>query len=125
MTKVMHRTFLKKGNPSSHKQAKKGNLILPFEKIDFATINSLAHHFAKHIENHFGQIANVLLEYESFEVVVDETGKVISAVATSGPAMLRDVAVQAALRARFSPTKLSGQPVKVAGLINYKFALSQ
>jgi TonB family protein len=59
------------------------------------------------------------------EVVVDETGKVISAVATSGPGLLRDVAVQAALRARFSPTKLSGQPVKVSGIINYKFALTQ
>ncbi len=59
------------------------------------------------------------------EVIVDETGKVISAVATSGPTVLRDVAVQAALRARFSPTKLSGQAVKVSGLINYKFALSQ
>ncbi|MGH9928543.1 MAG: TonB family protein [Pyrinomonadaceae bacterium] len=59
------------------------------------------------------------------EVIVDETGKVISAVATSGPAPLRDVAVQAALRARFSPTKLSGQAVKVSGLINYRFALSQ
>ncbi len=61
----------------------------------------------------------------SVDVVVDETGKVISAVATSGPASLRDVAVQAALKARFSPTKLSGQPVKVSGLINYKFALAQ
>lgn len=61
----------------------------------------------------------------SVEVVVDETGKVISAVATSGPAALRDVAVHAALKGRFSPTKLSGQPVKVSGLINYKFALSQ
>jgi protein TonB len=59
------------------------------------------------------------------QVVVDETGKVISAEATTGPAALRDVAVQAALRARFSPTKLSGQPVKVSGLINYKFALAQ
>jgi protein TonB len=59
------------------------------------------------------------------EVVVDETGKVISAVATGGPMGLRDVAMQAALKARFSPTKLSGQPVKVAGLINYKFALAQ
>jgi protein TonB len=59
------------------------------------------------------------------EVVVDETGKVISAQATSGPSALRDVAVQAAMRARFSPTKLSGQPVKVAGSINYKFALAQ
>ncbi|HYJ86470.1 MAG TPA: TonB family protein [Pyrinomonadaceae bacterium] len=59
------------------------------------------------------------------DVVVDETGKVISAQATSGPPTLRDVAVQAAMRARFSPTKLSGQPVKVAGSINYKFALAQ
>lgn len=59
------------------------------------------------------------------QVIVDETGKVISAEASSGPAALRDVAVQAALRARFSPTKLSGQPVKVSGLINYKFSISQ
>jgi TonB family protein len=59
------------------------------------------------------------------EVVVDEKGQVISAVATSGPPSLREVAVQAALRARFSPTKLSGQPVKVAGTINYKFSLAQ
>ncbi len=59
------------------------------------------------------------------EVIVDETGKVIAAQASNGPAQLREVAVQAALKARFSPTKLSGQPVKVSGLINYKFALSQ
>ncbi|MEP6569034.1 MAG: energy transducer TonB [Acidobacteriota bacterium] len=59
------------------------------------------------------------------EVIVDETGKVISATATSGPPGLRDVAVQAALRARFSSTKLSGQPVKVSGSIDYKFSLSQ
>ena len=58
------------------------------------------------------------------EVVVDETGKIISARAINGPGSLRDVAVQAALRARFSPTKLSGQPVKVTGTINYKFALA-
>ena len=59
------------------------------------------------------------------EVVVDETGKVISAEATSGPVILRDVAVQAATKAKFSATKLSGQPVKVTGLINYKFSLGQ
>jgi len=61
----------------------------------------------------------------SVEVVVDETGKVISARASTGPAALRDTAVQAALRARFSPTKLSGQPVKVTGSINYNFAMNR
>ena len=59
------------------------------------------------------------------EVVLDEIGKVVSAIAVSGPSVLRDAAVQAALKARFSPTKLSGQPVKVSGVINYKFALAQ
>jgi protein TonB len=59
----------------------------------------------------------------SVEVILDETGKVVSATATSGPTILRDAAVQAALKAKFSPTKLSGQPVKVSGIINYKFAL--
>jgi TonB family protein len=57
------------------------------------------------------------------EVIVDENGKVVSARAISGPAALRDVAVEAALRARFSPTKLSGQAVKIAGRIDYKFTL--
>ncbi|MDX6614497.1 MAG: periplasmic protein TonB [Blastocatellia bacterium] len=59
------------------------------------------------------------------EVIIDENGKVISARATSGTTVLREAAVQAAYRARFSPTKLSGQSVKVAGVINYNFNLSQ
>src|SRR3989442_2507441 len=59
------------------------------------------------------------------DVVVDETGQVLSAQASSGPQLLREASVQAALKARFSSTKLSGQPVKVTGVINYKFSLSQ
>jgi TonB family protein len=59
------------------------------------------------------------------EVVIDENGKVISANAANGPSTLREAAIQAALRARFSPTKLSGQPVKVYGTISYKFSLAQ
>jgi len=61
----------------------------------------------------------------SVDVILDETGKVVAANASSGPQILREAAVQAALRAKFSPTKLSGQPVKVSGVINYKFALVQ
>ena len=57
------------------------------------------------------------------EVLVDETGKVISAQAVSGPLPLRDAAVEAAKRARFSPTKLSGAAVKISGVINYNFTL--
>jgi TonB family protein len=66
-----------------------------------------------------------LNEVINIEVVIDETGKVISARATSGNMMLRDACVQAAQRARFSPTKISGQPVKVSGNITYTINLSQ
>lgn len=59
------------------------------------------------------------------EVVIDENGKVISATAANGPSTLRESAIHAALRARFTPTKLSGQPVKVFGTISYRFSLAQ
>ncbi|HYP52491.1 MAG TPA: TonB family protein, partial [Pyrinomonadaceae bacterium] len=59
------------------------------------------------------------------EVVIDAAGKVISAKAVSGPAMLHASAEAAAKQARFSPTTLSGQPVKVSGVINYNFAFAQ
>jgi TonB family protein len=59
------------------------------------------------------------------EVVVDVSGRVISARAVSGPALLHEAAVAAARQARFTPTLLSGQPVKVAGVITYNFVYEQ
>lgn len=55
------------------------------------------------------------------QVTIDENGNVISAHAVSGHPLLQAVAVAAARGARFSPTKLSGQPVKVTGVITYNF----
>ncbi|MFN2491309.1 MAG: energy transducer TonB [Pyrinomonadaceae bacterium] len=55
------------------------------------------------------------------QVVIDENGSVVSAHAVSGHPLLQAVAVSAARGARFSPTKLSGQPVKVTGVITYNF----
>ncbi|HUF04274.1 MAG TPA: SH3 domain-containing protein [Aridibacter sp.] len=59
----------------------------------------------------------------SVAVVVDENGDVISAAATSGHALLRAAAVDAARRARFSPTFVDGVAVKVSGIIIYNFVL--
>ena len=59
------------------------------------------------------------------QVLIDETGKVISAQAVKGSAMLTQAAVDAARRARFTPTKLGDQPVKVQGVIIYNFVLQQ
>ena len=55
------------------------------------------------------------------QVLIDENGNVVSAKAVSGHPLLQAVATQAARQARFSPTKLSGQPVKVTGVIQYNF----
>ena len=63
----------------------------------------------------FGQV--------SVQVLIDERGKVISARATSGPALLRGASERAAYQTTFSPTLLSGVPVKVSGIINYNFSL--
>jgi len=57
------------------------------------------------------------------QVVISETGKVISAKAVSGNPALVTAAQQAALQARFSPTMLGEQPVKVSGIITYNFVL--
>lgn len=55
------------------------------------------------------------------QVTIDESGNVISASAVSGHPLLRAAAVQAARSSKFSPTLLSGQPVKVTGVIVYNF----
>ncbi|MDQ3908506.1 MAG: TonB family protein [Acidobacteriota bacterium] len=57
------------------------------------------------------------------EILVDEQGRVVSATAKDGPVMLREAARQAALLARFTPTQLNGEPVKVSGVISYNFTL--
>ena len=55
-------------------------------------------------------------------VEIDETGTVISAKdLCQGPPYLSEASVAAAKKARFTPTKLNGQPVKVKGVIQYNF----
>lgn len=55
------------------------------------------------------------------QVTISEEGNVISASAVSGHPLLRASAEQAARQSKFNPTVLSGQPVKVVGVITYNF----
>ncbi|HWN11251.1 MAG TPA: TonB family protein [Pyrinomonadaceae bacterium] len=57
------------------------------------------------------------------QVLIDESGRVISAKAISGNPLLKAAAQQAATQARFSPTMLGDQAVKVSGVITYNFVL--
>lgn len=57
------------------------------------------------------------------QVLIDETGRVVSAKAISGSPLLKAAAQHAATQARFSPTMLGDQAVKVSGVITYNFVL--
>jgi TonB family protein len=54
-------------------------------------------------------------------VIVDENGKVISAKAMNGPAVLREAAEAAARQAVFTPTTQDGITVKITGTLTYDF----
>jgi len=54
-------------------------------------------------------------------VVVDEEGKVISALATDGPLPLRPAAEDAARQTTFAPTIQDGVTVKITGLLVFEF----
>jgi TonB family protein len=57
------------------------------------------------------------------QVTISEQGKVIEAVPISGHPLLRDASVDAAKQWVFKPTKLSGVPVKVQGILVFNFTL--
>lgn len=61
----------------------------------------------------------------SVQVLIDESGKVISAKAVGGSPFLAAEAQKAAFQARFSPTILNDQAVKVSGVITYNFVLNR
>jgi protein TonB len=60
----------------------------------------------------------------SVQVLIDESGKVVSSKTISGNPLLAGAAQQAAYGARFSPARLGDQAVKVSGVITYNFVLN-
>jgi len=54
-------------------------------------------------------------------VLIDVDGKVVKAKATDGHPFLRPVSIKAAIESKFEPVILSGNPVKVQGVIVYNF----
>lgn len=55
------------------------------------------------------------------QIIIDEKGDVMNAAAVSGHPLLRAAAVAAAKEAKFSPTLLNGEAVKVSGVLTYNF----
>ena len=55
------------------------------------------------------------------QVLIDEDGNIFSAAALGGHPLLQSASVMAACGAKFTPTLLEGNPVKVSGIITYNF----
>ena len=59
------------------------------------------------------------------QVLIDEQGRVVNAKVTSGHPLLQQAALQAAYKWKFTPTVLTGTPVKVTGVVTYNFVLNK
>jgi TonB family protein len=57
------------------------------------------------------------------QVLISEQGRVIEAIAISGPELLREAAVKAAKQWVFKPTRVDNRPVKVQGILTVNFEL--
>ncbi|HQR36496.1 MAG TPA: energy transducer TonB [Blastocatellia bacterium] len=57
------------------------------------------------------------------QILVSEEGKVVEAIVLDGPEELRQVALDAARKWEFKRTELSGVPVKVQGVLTFRFTL--
>jgi TonB family protein len=88
--------------------------------VSGGVLNGKATYLAKPAYPAIAKSANVSGAVQ-VQVLVDENGNVVSAHAISGHPLLQSSAVSAARSSKFTPTKLSGQPVKVSGVIVYNF----
>ncbi len=88
--------------------------------VSIGVVNGIAKYLPKPPYSAAAQMMNARGEV-NVQVTIDENGNVISAKAVSGHPLLRAPSERAALSARFTPTLLSNVPVKVTGVIVYKF----
>ena len=92
----------------------------PHAPISGGVLNGKAIHLVQPTYPAMARTAHVSGQV-SVQVLIDENGNVVSAHASSGHPLLQPAAVAAARASKFTPTKLSGQPVKVNGVIIYNF----
>lgn len=98
---------------------------LPKQRIAYVgPVNSRALQLPQPSYPEVAKLANIQGSV-TVEILIDEYGRVISAQAKSGHTLLRPESEKAALRARFSPTLLQNQPVKVKGVITFNFILNK
>lgn len=87
---------------------------------DAKSINQTAQHLVKPIYPAAARAVRASGQV-NVQVTIDEDGNVIKAKAVDGHALLQSAAIKAVRQSKFSPTLLSGIPVKISGVIVYNF----
>jgi TonB family protein len=113
-------------------------LNITFGEPDIAVLNEADYKLIEQSPPHAGDLANRVQDQPTpeyperakalgfsglveIEVIVDETGQVINAIALSGRPLLREAAIEAAYRASILPVVKDGKPIMVKGYLNYQF----
>lgn len=104
----------------SPKPPEKETTSAPQQIVNVGALNSLAVKLTLPVYTAFDRQRNIQ-GMVIVQVTLDETGKVTSAKAISGPLLLRTASEDAARNSKFKPFIINNQAVKATGFINYNF----
>jgi TonB family protein len=88
--------------------------------VEMGQLNALAVNLVKPVYPEIARKTNVAGTV-TVQISLDEEGKVVSAKATEGPAMLRSTAEDAARKSKFKSAMSGDKPIKATGFILYNF----
>jgi len=114
-------TELEEVKPGSiQNETKSDNRPRPRGPVESGNLNDKATDFPKPIYPGEARKAHITGQVQ-VRVIVDETGRVMSADIVSGPKQLWIAAIEAARKAHFEPTLVGGTAVKITGILTYDF----
>jgi TonB family protein len=114
-------TELEEVKPGSiQNENKSDNRVRPRGPVESGNLNDKATDLPDAIYPGEARKAHITGEVK-VRVIVDETGRVMSADIVSGPKQLWIAAIEAARKAHFEPTLVGGTAVKITGILTYNF----
>jgi TonB family protein len=114
-------TELEEVKPGSiQNETKSDNRVRPRGPVESGNLNDKAADLPNAIYPGEARKAHITGEVK-VRVIVDETGRVMSADIVSGPQQLWMAAIEAARKAHFEPTLVGGTAVKITGILTYNF----
>ena len=114
-------TELEEVKPGSiQNETKSDNRARPRGPVESGNLNDKATDLPNAIYPGEARKAHITGEVK-VRVIVDETGRVMSADIVSGPKQLWMAAIEAARKAHFEPTLVGGAAVKITGILTYNF----